>query len=67
MKNKNVRWDNDEVRFKLDQHDLLDFDSANWNNSPQIDMSPHSDTLSWFRANKSLFFLHNAACLAEKQ
>jgi hypothetical protein len=24
---------------------------AHWNNSLQIDMSPHSDTLSWFRAN----------------
>jgi hypothetical protein len=30
-------------------------------------MSPHSDTLSWFRVNHSLFFLLNAACLAEKQ
>jgi hypothetical protein len=28
-----------------------------WNNSPQIDMSPHSDTLSWFWANQSLLFL----------
>jgi hypothetical protein len=25
-------------------------------NSPWIDMSPHSDTLSWFRANQSLLF-----------
>jgi hypothetical protein len=32
------------------------------NNSPQIDMSPHSETLSWFQANKSLLL-----CLAEKQ
>ena len=30
-------------------------------------MSPHSDILSWFRANQSLLFLLNAACLAEKQ
>jgi hypothetical protein len=30
-------------------------------------MSPHSDTFSWFRSNQSLFFLLNAACLAEKQ
>ena len=29
-------------------------------------MSPHSDTLSWFRANPSLLLLINAACLAEK-
>jgi hypothetical protein len=33
----------------------------------RIDMSPHSDTLSRFRANQSLLFLINAACLAEKQ
>ena len=30
---------------------------AYWNNSPRIDMSPHSDTLSWFRANQSVHFL----------
>ena len=39
---------------------------AHWNNSLQVDMSPHSDTLS-FQANQSLFFHINAACLAEKQ
>jgi len=38
-----------------------------WNNSPRIDMSPHSDTLFWFQVNQSLLFLLNAACLAEKQ
>jgi len=25
--------------------------------SPRIDMSPHSDTLFWFRTNQSLLFL----------
>ena len=40
---------------------------AHWNNSSQIDMLPHSDTLNWFQANQSLVFLLNAACLAEKQ
>jgi hypothetical protein len=40
---------------------------AHWNNSPRIDMSPHSDTLSWFRAHQSLLFLLSAAYLAEKQ
>ena len=39
---------------------------AHWNNSPQRDMSPHSDTLSWFRANQSLLFLLNDAWLTEK-
>jgi hypothetical protein len=32
-----------------------------------IDMSPHSDTLSWFRINQSLLFLLNAVFLVEKQ
>ena len=26
-----------------------------WNNSPWVDMSLHSDTLSWFRANQTVF------------
>ena len=30
-------------------------------------MSPHLDTLSWFRADQSFLFLLNAACLPEKQ
>ena len=30
---------------------------AHWNNSPRIDMSLHSDTLFWFRANQSLLCL----------
>ena len=30
---------------------------AHWNNNPQVDMSVHSNTLSWFRANQYLFFL----------
>ena len=34
---------------------------AHWNNSPRVDMSHHSDTLSWLRANQSLLFLLNAA------
>jgi hypothetical protein len=37
------------------------------NNSHWVDMSLHSDTLFWFRANQSLLFLRNAAFLAEKQ
>jgi hypothetical protein len=35
---------------------------VHWNNSPRVDMSLHSDTLFWFRANQSLLFLYNAAC-----
>jgi hypothetical protein len=30
---------------------------AHWNNSPCVDMSLHSDTLFWFRANLFLIFL----------
>jgi len=40
---------------------------THWNNSLRIAMPPHSDTLYWFRANTSLFFLFYVACLAEKQ
>ena len=40
---------------------------VHWNNNPQTDMSPQSDTLSQFWANKSFLFLLNAACLAEKK
>ena len=40
---------------------------AHWDNSSRIDMSPHSDILSWFWANQSLLLLLNAACLTEKQ
>ena len=40
---------------------------AHWNNSLQVDMSPHTDTLFWFQANQSLLFLLNAVCLEEKQ
>ena len=60
--------DDDEVRFVLDQHTELDFIVlAHWNNSPQVEMSPHSDTLFWFRVNQSFLLFLNAACLAEKQ
>ena len=40
---------------------------AHWNNSLRVDMLVYSDTLFWFWANQSLFFLLNAACLTEKQ
>jgi hypothetical protein len=58
------------MRFALYQINLLSWIFimlAHWNNSQQVDMSLHSDTLVWFRANQSLLFLLNAVCLAEKQ
>ena len=39
---------------------------AHWNNSLQVNMLLHSDTLYWFRANQSLLLLLNTVCLAEK-
>jgi hypothetical protein len=39
---------------------------AHWNNSLWIDISPHSVTLSWFRANQSLIFLLNNVCMSEE-
>jgi hypothetical protein len=56
-------------RFDLDQLAELDFYRVlvHWNNSLRRDISLHSDTLSWFRANQSLLFLLNAVCLVEKQ
>ena len=49
------QWDDDDdVPFVIDQHAKFDFTvQAYWNNSPRIDMSPHSDTLAWLRANQS--------------
>jgi hypothetical protein len=35
-------------------HSWVLIELAHWINSPQVDMSLHSDTLSWFRANQSL-------------
>jgi len=40
---------------------------AHWNNSVRVDISHHSDTLSWFQANQSLILLVNAVCFAKKQ
>ena len=37
---------------------------VHWKNSPWIDMLPHSDTISWFRANQCLLF---QLALTEKQ
>jgi hypothetical protein len=40
---------------------------AQRNNSPRINISPHSGKLYWFRANTSLLLLLSSACIAEKQ
>ena len=63
-----IHRDND-VRFVPDQHasSWIFIVPAHWNNSPRVDMSLHTDTLSWFRVNPSMLFLLNVACLAEKR
>jgi len=40
---------------------------AHWNNSPEVDISLHWDTSSWFQDNQSLFLLLKTVCLADKQ
>jgi hypothetical protein len=61
------QWHDDNVHFVLDQHDWIFILLSHWNNSLWVDMSLHSDILSWFWANQSLLLLHIAVCLAEKQ
>jgi len=56
-------WDDDDVVcFVLDQHSELDFNSASsLKQESVVNMSFHSDTLFFFRANKSLPLLLSAA------
>jgi hypothetical protein len=61
-------WDDDEVRFVLDQHAALDVYSAS--SLKQQSASKHgasSGHIILIRANQSLPSLLNADCLAEKQ
>ena len=64
-----IQW-NDDL-FVLDQHAQLDLYSANLlKQQSVVDTSLNSETLSSFRANRSLLLLLNqvnAACLVEKQ
>ena len=52
-----MKWDDDEVYFVLDQHAGLHFYRAS--------TLKQQSTLFLFRANQSLLFHLNAACLAE--
>jgi hypothetical protein len=50
-----IWWDDNDVCFVLDQHSELDFNSASsLKQESAVNMSFHSDTLFFFRANKSL-------------
>ena len=65
-----IRYDDNHIRLVLvvDQHAKLDFYSVG-KLKPQF-AGRHVTLLghiSWFRANQSLIFLLNAACLIEKQ
>ena len=62
------QWDNDDDDVRRTNRLSWNFIVLpHWNNSPRVDMSLHTDTLFWFRANQSLLLLLNEACLAEKQ
>ena len=64
-----LEWNDDEIRFALDQHTGLDFYSASWlkQESAGRHVIPNSDTLIWFQSNHSAFLLLNGVCFAEKQ
>ena len=64
-------WDDDDdmMMFTLywtNMQNWIFIVLAHWNNSLRVDMSQHSDTLTRFRANQSLFLLLNTACFAGK-
>ena len=60
-----IRWDDNNVRIRLDQHDYWDFYSASWlKHQSAVYMLLHLNT---FPNNQSLLFLLIVACLAEKQ
>jgi hypothetical protein len=57
----NFRWDDDEVRFLLDQHAEIDLSIvlAHWSNSPQVDMSLHlADSTNWWPIYSGLPWRH---------
>ena len=58
-KQVNFQWDNDEVRFVLDQHAELDLYSASSMKQQSVDR--HVALLG------HIILISNAACLAEKQ
>ena len=66
----NFQWDVDKVRFVLDAYVKLDFYIARSLKQQSADRHVVPlDALSWFRlrANQSLFFLLNAACIPDNK
>jgi hypothetical protein len=47
-----IRWDDDDVHLVQDQHAKLDLYTASSQKQQQhVDMTLHSDKLSWFQTN----------------
>ena len=61
-----VGWDNDSVLDQINTLRGIFMVVAHWNNSLWVDMSLHSDTEFYFKANQSLFLLLYAVWLTEK-
>ena len=61
-----VGWDNDSVLDQINTLRGIFMVLAHWNNSLWVDMSLHSDTEFYFKANQSLFLLLYAVWLTEK-
>jgi hypothetical protein len=62
---KNKLISNEVMRSALYKTNMLSFIMlAHRNNSLRMEMSPHPDTLSWFRTNQSMLFVLNASCFA---
>jgi len=53
----NCQWDGDDVRTRTYKLSWSFTVLVHWNNSPRTNISTHSDTLSWFRANQYFLFL----------
>jgi hypothetical protein len=56
-----ISW-REQASVVINQHVSWIFIVLEHSNSHYVDMSLHSDTLSWFRVNQSLILLPNVAC-----
>ena len=53
--------------YKINMLSLIIIVQAHWNNSLQIDMSLHFDTIFWLQAKQSLLIFLSAAYFVKKQ
>ena len=63
----NFGWIDKEDHIFLDQESWNLLVLTHWNNNRHVNMSFHSDTLSWFKASQPLLLVLNDACLAENR